>query len=343
MGSGFICLSQTRTILPFYAAIVIVSVGYSCIAGSTFGAPLIGKWFVRKRGKALGFYGAAKGLGGVLLPLLAYLISLYGWRATLLIMGVSTLLFIPAFAFFLRKTPEECGLLPDGDPSGIDKNSVKIPGSVDSHSEVDFNLRKAALTRAFWVLTVCLFCYQMSNAALFVHLVPSLIKIGIPSQTAAFVLTLVTLTSMVGRLGFGWLSDLFSKRWLLVILYCLQSIGIFSLLQVRQVIHIVPFVLAWAPAYGGLSIVKPAIVGEYYGRRNFGTIYGLIQGISIFGGIAGPVVAGIIYDTKGSYYVAFVFLALVSMSTAILASFLRPPREEKNHSHKPALSPDYSK
>ena len=83
----------------------------------------------------------------------------------------------------------------------------------------------------------------------------------------------------------------------------LQGLGIFALAQVQQMWHIVPFLLAYAPGYGGLLALKPAIVGEYYGRKNFGTIYGVIQGISTAGGIAGPVFAGWVYDCALAIYV----------------------------------------
>ena len=162
-------------------------------------------------------------------------------------------------------------------------------------------------------------------SALFVHLIPYLITVGFEARLAALVVTFVTLTSIFGRLGFGWLGDIFSRKWLLIIVFLLQPAGIFALAQVRQLVHIIPFLLTYAPSYGGAVALRPAIIGEYYGRKNFGTIYGVIQGISTFGGIAGPVIMGLVYDIKGSYYLAFVFLALANLFSALLLLFLRRP------------------
>jgi MFS family permease len=147
-------------------------------------------------------------------------------------------------------------------------------------------------TPAFWIIIICLFTHQVTQSAVFVHLVPFLIDIGIEPTSAASVVTFVTLTSMLGRYGFGCLSDLFNKKWLLFILYILQPIGIF---------------------------------GEYYGRKNFGTIYGFVQGFSTFGSIAGPLIAGLVYDIKGSYYLAFKSFALMMVFSALLVLLLKRP------------------
>ena len=79
---------------------------------------------------------------------------------------------------------------------------------------------------------------------------------------------------------------------------------------------VIPFVLIYSIAYGGNTVVKATITGEYYGRKNFGTIYGFVQGFSTFGSIAGPLIAGLVYDIKGSYYWAFTSFALMMCFTA---------------------------
>ena len=116
MGGGFIYLSRVSTILPFYMAVFIISFGWSGFAGIGMGNPLIGKWFVKMRGTALGIYGAARGLSGLLVPVVTYLIVQYGWRTALLILGPLTWLLVLPTAFMLKHSPERYGLLPDGDP-----------------------------------------------------------------------------------------------------------------------------------------------------------------------------------------------------------------------------------
>ena len=191
--------------------------------------------------------------------------------------------------------------------------------------EVDFPLRKAMVTPAFWILTTCLFTHQVTQSALFVHLIPYLIDVGIKPTVAASAVTFLALTSIAGRYGFGWLSDLFNKKWLLFILYLLQPIGIFFLCRAHHIMDIIPFVMVYSTAYGGNLAVRAAIVGDYYGRQNFGTIYGVVEGISAFGGIAGPLIAGLAYDITGSYYLAFTSFAITMGFTALLVLLLKRP------------------
>ena len=326
MGAGFISLSFVHTVLPFYAAIILASFGWSACSGASVGNPLVGKWFVKKRGSAIGLYAAARGLAGLIVPLVAYLIVQYGWRSALLILGSLTWLIVLPASFVLKHSPEQCGLLPDGESAGQVVDGTDRPvAAVKTVEEVDFSVQKAMATSAFWILTVCLFTHQMTQAAIFVHVIPYLIDRGTEPATAASVVTVIALISMVSRYGAGWLSDRFDKKWLLVILFVLQPIGIFWLVRMHSLLDIIPFVLLYATAYGGTVVVKTTILGDYYGRKNFGTIFGANQGLSTFGGIAGPLLAGFVYDINGSYHLAFTGFGIVMGFTALLISFLRRP------------------
>ena len=326
MGSGFIYLSYVDTILPFYAAIIFTSFGWSAFAGASVGNPLVGKWFVEKRGSAIGIYGVARGLSGLLVPMVAYLIAQYGWRSALVILGFMTWFIVLPLSFFLKNSPEQCGLLPDGKLSGQgfddDYRTVKAERNLQ---ERDFSLRQAMATSAFWILTACLLTHQMTQAAIFVHLIPYVIDMGVDPTSAASVVSVVALTSIAGRFGSGWLSDRYNKKWLLIILFLIQPIGIFSLIRVRHFMDVIPFVLLYSTAYGGTAVVKAIIIGDYYGRKNYGTIYGVSQGISTVGSIAGPLIAGLVYDINGNYHLAFTFFAIIMAFTALLISFLKVP------------------
>ncbi|MEW6674035.1 MAG: MFS transporter [Thermodesulfobacteriota bacterium] len=326
MGGGFIFLSQISTILPFYAAVIIISVGWSGFGGVAMGNPLIGKWFIKKRGAALGIYGAARGLSGLLIPAVAFLIARYGWRTALLILGPLTWLVVLPSSFAFKHSPERCGLLPDGGPAenGVQPHDRQA-AKTTSEQEVDFPIQKALLTPAFWILTICLFSHQITQSAIFVHLIPYLIDVGITSESAASAVTFITLTSMAGRYGFGWLGDRLNPKWLLFVLYILQPVGILSLLRVSHILDIIPFVLVYSTAYGGTTVIKAVITGNFYGRKNYGAIYGIIQGISTMGGFLGPLIAGLVYDLKGSYYWAFTSFAFMMGLTALLVLFLKRP------------------
>jgi len=88
---------------------------------------------------------------------------------------------------------------------------------------------------------------------------------------------------------------------------------------------VIPFVLFYSTAYGGTMVVKAILIGDYYGRKNYGTIFGVIQGLSTFGSVIGPLIAGFVYDINGSYHLAFIFFSIMMGFTALLISFLKRP------------------
>jgi MFS family permease len=161
--------------------------------------------------------------------------------------------------------------------------------------------------------------------AMFVHLVPYIISAGIEPQLAAVAVTFVAVLSILGRIGFGVLSDRYSKRKLLIFNFALQLVAVFALSQVHQVISITSCLAIFALSYGGLIVLKPGVTGEYYGRKNFGTIFGMIQGISVIGGIIGPIIMGLAYDTKGNYTAALILIALFNLVPILLLLFLKRP------------------
>ncbi|MDI7259656.1 MAG: MFS transporter [Thermodesulfobacteriota bacterium] len=329
MGTGYICLSQVKTVLPFYISFMIISMGFAFGTANIVGSSLISKWFIRKRGKALGLYFGLMGLGGLLVPVLSHLVILYGWRTTLFILGPVTWLVVLPFAFVLRRKPEEHGLLPDGGLSTDTRDGIKLSHSTGTQ-EVNFSVLKAMHTPSYWLLALCFSIFQATNSAIFVHLVPYLITVGFEAQLAALVVTFVTVGSIFGRAGFGWFSDLFRKKVLLMICFLMQFIGILILMQVRRNVsslYVISFTLAFGFTYGGISVLRPATVAELYGRDKFGTIWGLLQGISIFGGIAGPVLVGLIYDLQKSYYLGLLFLSIINFLAFFLMLLLKRPAE----------------
>jgi len=275
-GAGFIYLSHVRTVVHFYAAFFVISFGFTFASGTAVPSALITKWFLRRRGRALGIFTAVSGLSGLLVPVLSYLIDTFGY------------------------------------------------------TEVDFGVGKALLTPAFWLLSLATTIFSMTMSTLFVHIVPHLISAGIEARAASLAVVFITLCSVLGRAGFGWLSDTLSKKWLLISAFLLQGIGLFIFSQVHQILHLIPFVLAYAPSYGGLIVLRAAITGEYYGRKNFGTIYGTLVGMGTFGGIAGPVIAGLAYDSCGNFRLVFAIFALVSLFSALLLLPLKRPRLTSN-------------
>ena len=148
---------------------------------------------------------------------------------------------------------------------------------------------------------------------------------AIPLVSASAALGAMVTISLVGRLGFGVLGDYVEKRYVLIACAMLQALGMFILANATNMFLVWLFVVIYGIAYGGAIPVFMAIVGEYFGRRNFAAIRGWMQLCHIPATVIGPIYAGWIYDTTDSYQIAFMsFIVALVLGTLFLFVARRP-------------------
>jgi MFS family permease len=312
----------------------------------------ISKWFVKKRGVALSIKMVFSGISGaVILPLIAWLITTVGWRSTCLIGGlVMTFVGIPLVLLcFKSHPPEYYGLLPDGAAveNGNAVNNLQ-PLVNDSHtsgeedlminrgiqyaaevSEMEFSLKQAWKTSAYWLLMCVQGIYALVAPAINIHCIAFLTDSGINPIVAAGMQAIMIGSSIPARFIGGFIADRLEKetfRFLVAGAYILQATGIGIYLWNKSVISIYVWFLLYGIGMGAGITLNPTMRARYFGRKAFG----MIQGTSIMFltpiGIAAPIYAGWIYDSTGSYVTAFsLFTALLTMAAFILC-FIKPPK-----------------
>ncbi|MBI4307923.1 MAG: MFS transporter [Chloroflexi bacterium] len=320
--AGYIALGFVQSLLAYYAVFAVL-IAFGLNAGFQNPAETaVAYWFVRRRAMAQGVLNSAFAIGGaVFSPLLGTLILAYGWRAAAIILGIAMVVFCLPAALVMRHRPERYGLAPDGGPTPCPARAASPAGP----SEGDFTVRQALATPQFWLLTTVFALKFASSSAVFVHLIPYLVDQGFDRQTAANILGLLGLLSVSGRLLFGYLGDRFSKRVLLAVTMALEAAAVAILMTVSGLPQVILFTVIFSLGMGTLPLI-PAIRAEYFGRRNFATLAGIMYGISSVGLVIGPVVAGWIFDVSKSYTGAF-FLFLGIYAVAIAINLLTtPPR-----------------
>jgi len=335
VGLGFFLMSRIDSLWTFYGSFLVIAMGFSF---GTFVVvnTAVANWFVRKRSRALTFMYVGFGASGILVPLLALSIGQFGWRTSLVMVGIVAWLVGLPLSSLMRHRPQQYGYLPDGETRLSMYEPTSMPG-LHSSSEIvepdlnfpttDFTTREALRTRAFWLLSFVFFFQHIGTSAVMVHIVPYLESVELPTAIAAIAVTGMTLASLIGRLGFGILGDFTSKRYLIAIALTLQAIGIFifSFIDMNRAWLLVPFLLTYGPGYGGPIPLRPALQGDYFGTRSFGTIMGLMMVISMLGGLVSPVIAGWIFDVTGSYRLAWQIFALTTVPAIPLMLLVRPP------------------
>ncbi|MFC2010908.1 MFS transporter [Chloroflexota bacterium] len=337
-GLGLILMNFINSLWAFYIAWgVILGAG----ASIAFGMPLdkaIANWFVKKRGLAQGIKWVFRGLSGVLaLPLITWLVVTQGWRIACLAGGIVMLVVgLPlAFFYFKRYRPEYYGLLPDGaklaeedatDTSRMIDRGVKYAAEVE---EVEFTLKQAMRTPAYWLLIVVTGVHNFSGPAIVPHTIPFLTDVGIDPLRAAGILALMALLSIPSRLASGLIIDRLKKQHLRFLMggtYLLEAVGIAAFLLNQNIAMIYVWFILRGIAIGTGTVLGSLLRARYFGRKALGSISGFSSMFITPVTMAAPIYIGWVYDTTGSYIDAFTLIAVLLAFSAVLACFVVPPK-----------------
>jgi sugar phosphate permease len=319
---GLMLLSRTTSLGIFYGAFVLMAIGMSTCS-STVLMTAVANWFRRKIGIATGIMICGYGFSGLLIPAIVNLIDMYEWRMTLVFLTIGLLALCLPLSLLVRHKPEQYGYLPDGEMSSIAiSNDLNTAQTV----EADVGAKQAVKSRTFWHIVLALMCQFIILSAVITHVMPYLTSIGFTRAIASLVAAGIPLASIAGRLGLGWLGDKVDKRRVAAGAFAMMSLGLlcFGFISAGDTWLLVPFLIIFGIGYGGNNTLRASLIREFFGRSKFGTIHGFAVGMMALGTIAGPPLAGWVFDNWGSYQpIWFVFAGLAVV--ALLAVVTTPP------------------
>ncbi len=345
VGLGLLLMNWVHSLWAFY---VIWSVITATGINISLSMPLdvaITNWFVKKRGKALSIKWVFSGLSGVIgLPIVALLISAYGWRMACVIGGlVMWIVGLPLVWFFIKPhRPEYYGLLPDG-ASTEAQGRAEIEQAGITYSleagEVEFTIGQAMRTPTFWLLIVAYMFHGALYPVMNIHCIPFLTDRGMNPLVAAGTMSIYVSASIPARFLGGVIADRVRTsriRFILAGAYALESLGVtLFLFNQQSMTALYMFFILYGLGMGAALTLTPILRARYFGRMAFGTIAGFSRGINVPVGVMGPILAGWIYDTTGDYIWAFTLFALLLGTSAVVMSFVPPPTPPKK---EPALT-----
>jgi sugar phosphate permease len=323
LGLSFILLSRTSSLAMFYGFFAIVALGISGLSPTVF-ITTVSNWFKRKAGLATGIMTCGMALGSILVPIIVKLIDVYDWRNAIFILGIGAWVIGIPLSLLVRHKPEQYGYVPDDDKNASvipDENSVR-----EQDMEINIPVKEALKSRAFWQIGLSMTLVFLSISTVIVHVMPYLSSVGIIRSTSGMVATAIPLISIVGRLSSGWLADRFNKKQTAVGFIVIVGLGLlfFSYASDERMWLLIPFVILFGIGWGSHITIRAALLREYFGRSNLGTIFGFMMALSSLGAVIGPIFAGWAFDNWGSYHVAWLlFAGLVLTASIIMASIPR--------------------
>jgi MFS family permease len=282
----------------------------------------ISTWFNGRRGLALSIMLAGSALGAMLLPVLAQsVITHLGWRTAYLILGL--LAFAVGFPLTAAFVRERSVTHQDRDVS-------------TEHGEP---VAKALATPAFWIIaaTVCLYAISVNGAI--AHLSALLTDRGVSAAGAAWSVSIIGATSLIGRLLTGIFLDRFFGPRVSQMMLLMTVLGI-VLLSVANTLS-AGLIAAGLIGFsmGSEGDITPYLLGRYFGLKRFSTLYALTWTTYAIGGATGPILVGRVFDTLGSYRpITIQLLALPALIPCLLMFAL--PRYKSHRSElKPIIVP----
>ena len=312
--------SRLQSTLGLYA----IHVGFAVVlvsCGLIVSIMLVSRWFVAKRGTALGLTVVGTSLGGIFLPPLGtWLIQQYGWRQAFMIEALLPVVLILVIAVVVREFPADLGLEPLGAGGG---GGAPI-------EQLGLSYAGALRTRTFWSLAFAAGTTFYAIMAAVAHLFLYGTDLGYSPQKAGAVLSLAFGMALIGKFGFGMLADYWDhKRVFLINLAVMLAGGI--LLATLKPALLWTAVILFGLGWGGLYTLIQLLTIECFGLRAAGKILGTITVVDAIGGGLGAWLTGLLYDRTGSYRLPFAVLATLVLLALLAATRVRSHAASASH------------
>ena len=324
-GLGLVLTSQVSALWQLYVTYgIIFGIGES--AGFITTMATTARWFVKRRGLALGIVASGSGLGTLILPPVAErLIAAFGWSTAYLILGVVTWAIMIPSALLLRRDPAEKGLLPYGMSEAavvVDSEELKKARA----AETGIDLKAAARYKQLWMLFIVFFMFNICLQMVMIHLVNYATDIGITSLIAATFISIIGIGSFIGRLLMGTASDRIGANNALLICCVILVTTLVFLIFTRELWMFYLFAIVFGFAYGGEVPQMPVLVGQFFGMRAVAAIVGVTVFGATIGGALGAWLGGEIFDVTQSYQLAFIIAAVASFIAVVFTLILKKAR-----------------
>lgn len=316
MTCGLLLASISNSVWQLYltqGAICGIGYSFSFVAGVS----VVGQWFKRRRGLAVGIAVSGSGLGQfVLAPITQLLISEFGWRQTLRILALIVFVGMSLCSKLIRR---------------------KLP-KVITHSSVINNLHYFR-QRNFSVLYLSMFLSTLGYMMPFTYIVKYSIIHDISVAKSVLLLSFIGVASALGRVGLGLVADKFDK--IITFRMCMLIGGISTICWMWCTVYyaLIIYAIVFGFFAGGLISLMPVVCAHLFGTMDLGNIMGLLYTASAVGNLLGAPLAGVLYDVTGSYTIPIVVagacmvvgtVTSMFLAETVLSTSLKPGIEESN-------------
>ncbi len=302
---------------------LLVGIGSGAGAVGIAGA-VANRWFAQRTGLAMGLLTSANAAGQLIfLPLLAMMAERYGWQGVSVGVTLAIAAVLPIVWIMLPESPAQIGLPAYG------ATEIRAPEGAAGGNPITVafgSLARASRSMDFWLLCITFaICGFSTNGLINTHMIAYCADFGISEVNGAWILAVIGVFSLIGSAASGWLCDRYNPRVLLFWYYGLRGLS----LVIIPFTSFDPISLGIFAVFYGLDWVATgpatfALTNEVFGRRDTPVILSWIFAAHQVGGALAAVGAGVMRDTSGSYFLAFVISGITCLAASLLVLRVTP-------------------
>ena len=286
LGASQLLLSYVQSLWQLYLLYGVLVGGLSI---SAFYVPLVsnvGFWFDRNKGLAIGLTLGGQVAGAACVPYLArFLISTMGWRDTYVVLGLLAWVVLFPLIFLIRQPPHQS----EGPKGGPNQSK----GAIITHTKVTTVLGSAII--------FCCICMAIP----LIHAVSRASDVGMADQSAAFVLSLLMIGGLIGRVGSGKIADLMGGVRTLLLASGIQTVTIFWFSQANDLYGFYSVAFLFGVGYGGVMPSYAVIIRELVPAKVSGRTLGIVYCLGNIGMGLGGFFGGLLFDFSGDYTLTY--------------------------------------
>jgi MFS family permease len=317
---GIYMTSTATTIEAFYFWYgIVASAGRSAFFLST--TTLITRWFEKRRGLVMGIMMSGNGVGPFIFsPVITWMIFMWDWQTAYIVLSILMTVCLSLASFLIRNHPHEMGLAPYGGiPSSLPMPSRPTAHGVSRPARAGGSLWGDALRmEGFWSLSFINFFCCVCHSIPLVHVVGFALSAGLSAFASSWVLAIMIISSVVGRIYWGMFADRHGARFALMLTLFMQGALILWLVNTQDPVLFFMYALVWGFGYGGVGTQYGMVSREVFGARLFGPGYAGQNAFAMVGMAVGGFLGGYLYDISHSYVTSW----LVSFTSGLISSLL---------------------
>ena len=287
---------------------------------------LVGIWFKETRGRMMGLVTMGNNFGGMTItPLVSLIVGMASWKEGYQAMGIIALLVAGISFGIVRETVRVKTV--DNLQTGGGASSKKSPSPSGTLELPGVSADVAFHSRCFIGVAIAVLLANFTYSAVLTQIIPHLTNEGLTLAKASSLLTLMAAFGMAGKLIFGYVSERISAKYTFVLSLVGQIIGLIAVILAGTSPLLWVAIPMFGLPFGGIGALFPLLVQEMFGLKAFGTIFGMVNLVTVVSFLGGPLFVGLVVDQTGSYVPAFIIMAGIFFIGALVALTLHPLEE----------------